>query len=102
VRYQARLEKLVLGVFSKTKPVSFFLTDEIFVQFGKAVRANPNVFDQNRISAGFSYEIVKNVKTSIAYLNIIQERNSGKDFDDAHALWVVLTFDNLFSQFRRK
>ena len=101
VRYMARLEKPVRGIFSKDKPVSFFLGDEVFLQFGKAVRNNPNVFDQNRFSAGFSYEVFKNIKTSFSYLNIFQERNSGKEFDNANALWIVVTFDNLFSQFKR-
>lgn len=101
LRYQARLEKPVKGILSKDKPVSFFVADEVFIQFGKAVRNNPNVFDQNRISAGFSYEVLKNIKTSISYLNIIQQRINGKQFDDAHCIWVVLTFDNLFSQFKK-
>jgi hypothetical protein len=26
----------------------------------------------------------------------------GKEFDNANVLWVVLTFDNLFSQFKKK
>jgi hypothetical protein len=99
IRYMARMEKPVKGILSKDKPVSFSLSDEVFIQFGKAVRGNPNVFDQNRIVAGFAYEIIKNIKVSLSYLNIIQQRNSGRDFDDAHAIWVVLAFDNVFSQF---
>lgn len=102
LRYQVRAEKPVLGVFSKRKPVTFFLSEELFIQFGRAVRSNPNVFDQNRIAAGFSYEVFPNIKTSLSYLNIIQERNSGRDFDDAHTIWMVVTLDNLFSQFRKK
>lgn len=102
VRYQVKLEKPVMGILSKAKPVSFFLADEALIQFGKAVRMNSNVFDQNRLSAGFSYEVVKNIRTSISYLNILQQRNSGKDFDDAHALWIILQFDSLFSQFKRE
>lgn len=101
IRYMAKLEKPVKGILSKDKPVSFYVSDEIFIQFGKAVRNNPNVFDQNRIAAGFSYEVLRNIKVTISYLNIIQERNSGRDFDDAHTVWVVLLFDNVFSQFRR-
>jgi len=99
IRYMAKLEKSVPGIL-KNKPVSFFLTDEVFIQFGKAVRQYPNVFDQNRISAGFSVDLLRNIKISASYLNIIQERLNGRDFDDAHSLWVVLTLDNLFSQFR--
>jgi hypothetical protein len=102
VRYMVRLEKPVTGILSKSKPLSFFMSDEVFLQFGKAVRGNPNVFDQNRISVGVSYEVLKNVKTSVSYLNILQQRNSGKEFDNADVLWLVLTFDNLFSQFKRQ
>ena len=100
-RYMARLEKPVPGIFSKVKPVTFILSDEVMFQFGEAVRNNANAFDQNRISAGFSYDIFRNVKTTCSYMNIIQQRPNGKDFDIANALWLVLTFDNLFSQFRK-
>jgi hypothetical protein len=101
LRYMARLEKPVTGILRNNRPVSFFISDEVLVQFGKAVKNNANIFDQNRASAGFSLEVVKNIKTSFSYLNIFQQRANGKDFDDAHALWAVVTFDNLFSQFRR-
>src|ERR1700754_1616115 len=83
MRYMAKIEKPVKGILSKEKPVTFSLSNEIFIQFGKVIRNNPNVFDQNRIAAGFSYEVIRNIKLSISYLNILQERNSGKDFDDA-------------------
>lgn len=102
MRYQAKLEKPVKGIFSNGKPVSFYLSNEVFVQFGKAVRNNPNVFDHNRIVVGVSYELLRNVKTSVSYLKIIQERINGKDFDDADALWIVLTFDNVISQLRHR
>jgi uncharacterized protein DUF2490 len=101
LRYMARLEKPVMGILRNNKPVSFFIGDEVLVQFGKAVKNNANMFDQNRASAGFSLEVVKNIRTSFSYLNIFQQRANGKDFDDAHALWAVVTFDNLFSQFKR-
>ena len=101
-RYQIRLEKPLPGVLSKDKPLSVFVSEEVFIQFGKAVKNNPNIFDQNRISLGAGYEVFKNVKLSASYLNIIQQRISGKDIDNAHALWVVLAFENLFSQFKKK
>lgn len=101
LRYMARLEKPVKGILRNDKPVAFFIGDEVLVQFGKAVKNNASIFDQNRASAGFSLEVVKNIKTSFAYLNIFQQRASGKSFDDANALWAVVTFDNLFSQFKK-
>jgi hypothetical protein len=102
IRYMARLEKPVFGLFSKTKPVTFELNDEVFLQFGKAVHNNPNVFDQNRLYLGFNYEVFKNFKTSLGYIYSFQERTSGDEFDNSNIFWVVLTFDNLVSQFLHK
>lgn len=97
-RYMLKFEKPLFNIVSKDKPLSVFLSNEVFIQFGEAVKDNPNVFDQDRISFGVSYEVIKNVKVSTSYLKILQSRISGKEFDDANALWVILTFDNLFSQ----
>lgn len=93
-RHLARVEKSLRSVLVKKKPVMIFFSDELLVQFGKAVRNNPSVFDQNRLSAGFSMEVMRDVKTSFSYLNIYQLRNNGKDFDNAHALWVILLINN--------
>jgi hypothetical protein len=95
LRYQAKLEKPL------NKSFSVFASDEVFIQFGKAVANNPNIFDQNRFNIGASYLVVKNVRVSASYLNILQERISGKEIDQAHTLWVVLAFENLFSQFKK-
>jgi hypothetical protein len=99
LRYQARLE-LPLKPSWLPRPVSLVAFDEIFIQFGKAVKGNPNVFDQNRIYGGLSYGLSDHVKMSLGYIYQIQQRNSGKEFDYANVLFGVLTFDNLFSQFR--
>lgn len=87
VRYMARLEKPIKGMLSKEKPLTFILSEEVFVQFGPAVRNNPNIFDQNRIALGVNYEVAKNVKLTVSYLNILQQRISGKAVDNAHVLW---------------
>ncbi len=100
-RYMIKLEKPLKNVLSDKKPLSVFVSDEVFVQFGQAVKNNPNIFDQNRINLGASYEVFKNIKLSTSYLNILQERISGKEIDNAHAIWIILTFDNLFSQFKK-
>lgn len=102
VRYMFKLEKPLRHILSDDKPLSLFVSDEVFVQFGEAVKNNPNVFDQNRVNIGFAYEVVKNIKFSVSYLNIKQSRISGKEFDDANALWIILNFDNLFSQFKKR
>jgi hypothetical protein len=97
VRYMVRFEKPVNNLLPK--PITFILYDEAFIQFGKAVRNNPNVFDQNRLYGGFSYEVLRNVKTTVGYIYGYQERNSGQDFDHINTFWVILNFDNVFSQF---
>ncbi|AYB34119.1 DUF2490 domain-containing protein [Chryseolinea soli] len=101
-RYMARLEKPIKASWLKGKNLSLIVYDEVMLQFGKAVRHNPNVFDQNRLYAGFSYGITKNIKITPAYLFVIQQRNSGNEFDYVNTLFVVLSFDNLISQFRKQ
>lgn len=101
VRYQIRIEKPIRASWIK-RPLSIVASDEIFIQFGKAVQANPNVFDQNRLYGGFNYGVSPNIRISLGYIYQIQQRNSGKEYDHANILWGVLTFDNLFSQFKKK
>jgi hypothetical protein len=95
VRYMLRLEKPIRAAWLK-RPLSVVLSDELMVQFGYAVRGNPNVFDQNRLYGGVNVGLSRSVKASLGYLWTIQERPSGKEFD------YVLTFDNVLSQFKKK
>jgi hypothetical protein len=99
-RYQVRLE-MPLKIGWLPGPFSLIASDEISIQFGKAVRKNPNVFDQNRLYAGFNYSLTDNIRISMGYMYQIQQRSSGKEFDHANILFCVLTLDNLFSQFRK-
>lgn len=99
-RYQARLEFPITGKWLH-RPFSLVAWDEISIQFGKAVKKNPNVFDQNRLYAGFNYGLTDNIRISIGYMYQIQQRSSGKEFDNANVLFCILTLDNLFSQFKR-
>ncbi len=101
VRYMLRFEKTLKPSWLP-KPITLVVNDEIFIQFGKAVRGNPNIFDQNRVYVGFNYPITKNIKTSLGYIWGIQERPSGTETDYSNIIWGVLTFDNLFSQFKKK
>ena len=94
-----RIEKEVLGIFSDVKPVTFTLFDEVFFQFGDAVKYNKYIFDQNRLYLGASYEILRNTTLSIGYAYGFQMRPSGDQCDNLNSLYVALAFDNLFSQF---
>lgn len=102
IRYMAKIDKPVKGILSDTKPVVFTVSDEVFLQFGEAVRNNPNVFDQNRLSLGATYEIYSHVKLNIAYIYAFQARNSGKEFDNINMYWIALIFDNVISQFTHR
>ncbi|MEZ0611395.1 DUF2490 domain-containing protein [Fibrella sp. WM1] len=100
VRYQARLDVPIRANWVKYG-FTVSVSDELFLQFGEAVRANPNIFDQNRLYGGITYGLSKSVRASIGYINQIQQRNSGKEFDHAHVLFGVLTIDNLLAPLRR-
>lgn len=101
VRYMARFEKPIRADWLKGRSLSLIAYDEVMIQFGKAVKESPSVFDQNRIYAGFSYSLSKNIKITPGYLFTVQQRPSGDVFDYINTYWVVLTFDNLVSQFKR-
>jgi hypothetical protein len=100
-RYQVRLEFPITAKWLH-HPFSLVAWDEISIQFGKAVKKNPNVFDQNRLYGGLNYGLTDNIRLSIGYMYQIQERSSGKEFDHANVLLCTLTLDNLISQFRKK
>jgi hypothetical protein len=100
VRYMLRLEKPIKFKWLKSS-ITLVANDEIFIQFGKAVKGNPNIFDQNRIYLGFNYPITKSIKASLGHVWGIQARNSGKEIDHYNIVWGILTFDNLFSQFKK-
>ncbi|RFS18579.1 DUF2490 domain-containing protein [Emticicia sp. C21] len=100
-RYMVRLEKPIY--FNRLKrPVTAVLNDEIFIQFGKAVRGNPNIFDQNRVYAGLNYTFSPYIKGSLGYVWGIQERNSGKEIDYYNFLWAIVTVDNVSSIFKKR
>lgn len=100
IRYMLKFEKPLYNILSNHKPLSVFLSNEAFIQFGGSLKDRPNLFDQDRINFGVTYEVVKNVKVSASYLKILQIRTSGKEHDDTNAIWMIVTFDNLFSQFK--
>jgi hypothetical protein len=95
-RYRARFE-FPIKKFKHATSLIFY--DEIFLEFGKALKSSPAVFNQNRLYAGFSTEVVKNVKFNLGYMYLIMERPTGRAIDISNTIWAIVTFDNLFSQF---
>jgi len=97
------LLRLITPLFNKNdKAFNLVLNDEIFFQFGEAVKNASSPFDQNRIYGGFNYPICKDVKFDLGYCYVYQLRLSGKDADVQNAIWFALTFDNLFSNRTKK
>jgi hypothetical protein len=102
LRYMIRFDKEVVGLLSEIKPVTFTLFNEVFFQFGDAVKHNKYLFDQNRLYAGASYEILRNTFLSVGYAYGFQVRPSGEQYDNINSLYLALAFENLFSQFSDK
>ena len=100
-RYMLRIEKEVRGIFSHVKPVTFIVFDEVFFQFGDAVKNNKYRFDQNRLFGGASYEIISNTTLTVGYAYGFQIRPSGEQYDNINNYYAALAFENLFSQFSK-
>jgi hypothetical protein len=78
------------------------VSNELMVQFGPAVRGNPNVFDQNRLYGGLSAGLSRSVRASLGCIWQVQQRPSGREFDYATVVWGVVTADNVLGRFRNK
>jgi hypothetical protein len=67
---------------------SLALYDEIFINFGKNV-AN-NTFDQNRAYAAIGYNLPKNSRIEIGYMEQSLQQRSGRVIENNHTLMVSL------------
>jgi hypothetical protein len=101
VRYMIRFDKEIFGIFSDTKPVTFTLFDEVFLQFGDAVKNNNTIFDQHRLYAGAAYEILHCTTLSVGYAYGFQVRPSGDQYDDINSYYLALSFENFISKFSK-
>jgi len=100
-RYVARVDVPLFKKSDGTSRFTFTVYNETMLQAGPAVRNFPNVFDQNRVYTGGATNVSPNIKFNLGYIFMIQQRLNGKDFDKGHTIWAILTFDNLFSGFRK-
>jgi len=90
-------------IFSNKKLPSLVLSDEMLVQFGKEIIMN--AFDQNRLFAGIKVPVRPNLSFDLGYMNILQQKSSGYQYDstDFFRLFFYYTPDfrkkeNTFSQ----
>lgn len=102
IRYMFRVTKPIHAAWLRGKAFNLITYDEVMVQFGKAMRTFPTLFDQNRVFVGASFEPAKNIRVELGYLYIRQQRSTREQFDDQNALMLTLRFDHVFSQFRKK
>lgn len=84
-RYRIGIDFRLYAVNDK-HTLKFLLSEEIFLQAGKQIIYN--VFDQNRVIAGFSYNPIPEVGISVAYMHGFRQRRNGTTFDDTHNLRV--------------
>jgi hypothetical protein len=75
-----------------TGTLSGVLNNEVFINFGKNVRAN--IFDQNRFFAGFAYQFNKQTAIHVGYMNILQQLQTGNDLVKSNCIRIFL-FQNL-------
>jgi len=86
-RFRYRLQAtLPLWKLGERQSIRAKLSDEIMMNVGGNIVKN--VFDQNRIYAGFSIDVLPNLMLDIGYLNWYQQRPSG-DFYQRHILTCV-------------
>jgi hypothetical protein len=83
-RYRLQLSTPIVQ-FDEHRALRVKVSDEVHVNAGNNIVRN--VFEQNRIAAGFSMDVLPNLMVDIGYLNWYQQRPTG-DFYNRH----ILTF----------
>jgi len=76
LRYLAAFE---IQIFKNKKIPSLVISDEVLVQFGEGVGLN--TFDQNRLFLGLKIPIKSDLSFDIGYMNILQQKSSGYQYD---------------------
>src|SRR5262249_47300272 len=66
--------------------LSFLISDEILVNFGKQIVNN--YFDQNRFFIGFSYQTNKNDNLQIGYMNLFQQLAAGNQYKSVNVIRI--------------
>jgi Protein of unknown function (DUF2490) len=92
-RYLLRLTLPLFGPKIEPRMPYVALSDEVMVNFGRRVRSN--IFDQNRLYAGFGYAASKLVNLEAGYLNQLVQQRNGRVFEHNHTLQlsVILNVD---------
>ncbi len=81
-RYMYRVMIPIKGKFSVA------LYDEFFLNFGKNVAAN--VFDQNRAYAALAYQLPKQSRLEVGFMEQTLQQRNGRIFENNHTLMVSI------------
>jgi len=87
IRFTNRIRYLAsfnIPVSKNNKAPALILSDEILVHFGKEVVYN--TFDQNRFFVGIKKNINPKFSYDFGYMNVIQQKYSGYQYDINHTL----------------
>jgi hypothetical protein len=98
-RYRYRLHADILLWKKENQSLKFILSDEIMLQAGKGIVYN--VFDQNRAYAALNYEPLRWLGFEAGYLNLFQQRSTGKDFYNRH-IFRFSVFTKIFIHSKNK
>ena len=93
IRFSNRVRFLfsaALKVFNDEKAPRLVLADEVLIHFGPEIVYN--TFDQNRLFIGFNHRFNKEWVVDFGYMNVLQQKYSGYQYDMNHTLRLFFYF----------
>lgn len=88
LRYQLRAQLPLFGPKVEPRMPYLVAANEVFINFGRHIQNN--IFDQNRLYAGFGYAASKFVNLEAGYLNQLVQQRNGRVFEHNHTLQLSL------------
>ncbi len=88
MRFRYRIgSDITLFTTGKNKnPFKLLINEEAMLHAGKNIVYN--IFDQNRITAGLSYQPVEGTTFSVNYMHLFRQKRTGYEFDNIHTLRI--------------
>ena len=83
-RYQFSADYPIIRNAKKKPVLSVRAYDEVMVNFGSKIVSN--TFDQNRLFAGFMFDVTKSFQLELGYLNWFQETSDGQTYYNRNIL----------------
>lgn len=99
-RYRLGMELTLFTTGKNENPFKFLLSEEVMLNAGKSIVYN--VFDQNRVTAGFAYRPIEGLTFSFNYMHLFRQRRSGIQFDEIHTFRFGIEHEFTIKQKERK